>query len=121
MVRTHGAAGRLCIREMEAFTTAEEAWFWYARCQIARDEGVRFTAGLGAVARPCEPDDIVREVRRLHRANMLRSAHLRVLGRFGHRLSPPNPHGDDSTVEAGLWEEALDRLTTPLRHKGIVA
>lgn len=107
--------------DTEPFATAEEAWFWYARCQIARDDGVRFRAGLGEVTRPCEPDDIVREVQRLYRGRVLRRDHLGVLGRFGRRLSPPDPHGGDSRGAASLWDEALDRLTTPLRHKGIVA
>jgi len=75
------------MRDTETFTTTEEAWFWYVQCQIARDDGVRFTAGLGAVARPCEPDDIAREVHRLHRARVLHRAHLEVLGRFGCRLT----------------------------------
>ena len=108
------------LRETESFSTTEEAWFWYVQCQIARDDGVRFTAGLGAVERPCEPDDIIREVHRLHRRQALKRSHMSVLERYGRRLSPPNPHGDDSPIEARLWDEALDRLSTPLRHKGIV-
>ncbi|CAA7627412.1 hypothetical protein [Magnetospirillum sp. SS-4] len=103
------------------FSSAEEAWLWYARCQIARDEGVRYTAGLADIPRPCEPDDIAREVGRLHRGRRLRPGHLRVLGRFGGRLTAPDPQGDATPGEAALWDEAMDRLTTPLRHKGIVA
>ncbi|RAU23822.1 hypothetical protein CU669_01660 [Paramagnetospirillum kuznetsovii] len=108
------------VGDTEPFTTAEEAWLWYARCQIARDDGVRFHLGRGDVARPCEPDDIVREVQRLYRVRVLRRSHLTVLGRFGRQLTPPNPHGGDGQGEAILWDEALDRLTTPLRNKGIV-
>ncbi|MDO8606941.1 MAG: hypothetical protein Q7R40_10425 [Phaeospirillum sp.] len=121
MGRSRAVSQRLCLRDTESFTTAEEAWFWYARCQIARDDGVRFTAGLGAVARPCEPDDIAREVQRLYRARVLLSCHLGVLVRFGRRLAPPDIHDDGTAAEAMLWEESLDRLTTPLRQKGIVA
>ena len=121
MARVKAAVRHLCPRDTEAFATSEEAWFWYVQCQIARDDGVRFIAGQGVVARPCEPDDIVREASRLHRAGALRSAHLAVLRHFGRRLTPPNPHGDDTSADARLWEEALDRLTTPLRRKGIVA
>jgi hypothetical protein len=94
---------------------------WYARCQTARDEGARFRAGQGEVARPCEPDDIAREVGRLYRGRLLRRAHLKVLDVFGRRLTPPDPWAGDSPVEAGLWTEALDRLTTPLKKKGIVS
>jgi hypothetical protein len=108
-------------RAAEAFATSEEAWLWYAQCQIARDDGVRFVAGRGAVERPCEPDDIAREVQRLARGRVLRPRHLAVLGRFGQRMAPPDPWNGDTQAEAGLWHEALDRLATPLRHKGIVA
>ncbi len=93
------------------FSTAEEAWLWYAHCQTARDEGARFTAGLGDVPRPCEPDDIARELRRLQIQRKLRPSHLAAL----HHA------GDGSRHYAKLWDEAMDRLTTPLRLKGIVA
>jgi hypothetical protein len=120
-MRGKGYIGRTVAgRAAEPFATCEEAWLWYVQCQIARDDGVRFTAGLGAVARPCEPDDIVREVQRLARGRVLRRSHLAVLGRFGWRLAPPDPWGDDTPAEASLWREALDRLATPLRRKGIV-
>jgi hypothetical protein len=107
--------------EAEPFANAEEAWFWYAQCQMARNDGARFTAGLGAVSRPCEPDDIMREVSRLYRSRRLRRSHLGVLNRFGQRMAPPDPNQLDSRTDAGLWDEALDRLTTPLKQKGIVA
>lgn len=105
----------------EPFTTAEEAWLWYARCQIARLDGVRFTAGLGDVARPCDPDDIYRAMNGLVKRRILGRGHVSVLGRFGLRLSAPDPWGGDTPGEAALWGEALDRLTTVLRGKGIVA
>lgn len=100
------------------FASSEEAWLWYALCQRARDEGARFTAGKGLVSRPCHPDDIVREVRRLYGRRILRPAHLRVLAGAG---------GDDGTAAGGggaaerLWREALGHLDGPLRAKGIVA
>ena len=111
----------LSVRASESFTTTEEAWFWYIQCQTARDDGVRFTAGLATTDRPCEPDDIIREVQRLYRRQALKRCHVSVLERYGRRMSPPNPHGEDSPIEARLWEEALDRLATPLRQKGIVS
>lgn len=103
------------------FDTAEDAWLWYSQCQIARLQGVRFTAGLGDVARPCDPDDIYRAVDGLYRRRVLGKGHLSVLGRFGLRLAPPDPWAGDSPGEASLWGEALDRLETVLRGKGIVS
>jgi hypothetical protein len=108
-------------RDGQPFASAEEAWLWYAQCQLARLEGVRFVAGAGDVSRPCEPDDIYRAVDRLYRRRVLRRRHLIVLGRCARRLGVPDARGDATPGEAALWDEALDRLTTVLRHKGIVA
>jgi hypothetical protein len=44
-----------------------------------------------------------------------------VLDRHGRRLSPPDARVPEEERDAALWAEALDRLTTPLRRKGIVA
>lgn len=108
-------------RRSQPFATAEEAWLWFSRCQLARLEGVRFTADCGDVARPCDPDDIYRAVDRLHRQRRLSPGHVSVLGRFGCRLAAPDPYAGDTPGEASLWVEALDRLETLLRDKGIVA
>ncbi|EME70396.1 hypothetical protein H261_08738 [Paramagnetospirillum caucaseum] len=105
-------------REGEPFATPEDAWIWYSQCQQARDEGARYHAGLGAVARPCAPDDIVLEVRRLYRRRILSGAHLRALVRFGRQNGAAAGEGD--ATAGRLWREALDRLATPLRAKGIV-
>ena len=105
-------------REGEPFATPEDAWVWYSHCQQARDDGVRLREGMGDVARPCMPDDIAREVHRLYRRRILRSAHLRVLVRFG--CDSGMGAGDDENA-GRLWREALDRLATPLKAKGIVA
>lgn len=105
-------------REGEPFATPEDAWVWYSHCQQARDDGVRLREGMGVVARPCVPDDIAREVRRLYQRRILRSSHLRVLARFGR--DGGTAVGDDENA-GRLWREALDRLATPLKTKGIVA
>ena len=111
----------LSDRDSRPFDNAEDAWLWFSRCQLARIEGVRYSADAGDVARPCDPDDIYRAVACLVRRNMLAQAHVLVLGRFGSRLSPPDPWAGDTPGEASLWGEAMDRLTTILRTKGIVA
>ena len=121
MARTRYITRSLRVEETVPFSNAEEAWLWYAQCQTARDDGVRFTAGLAAIPRPCEPDDIAREARRLYRQRVLQQAHLMVLMRFGRRMNAPSPLDCDQDVQAPLWDEALDRLTTPLRRKGNVA
>lgn len=111
----------LSERAAEPFATAEEAWLWFSRCQLARIEGVRFTADSGEVARPCDPDDIFRVVEALRRQGVLMAGHIQVLGRFGCRLAPPDPWAGDTRSEAELWGQALERMAWPLRRKGIVA
>lgn len=105
----------------EPFLSAEDAWLWFSRCQVARIEGVRPAAGRGAEVRPCEPDDIYRAVMALVRRRVLMRGHLAVLGRFGVKAAPPDPWSGDTPGDAALWAEALDRLATVLRGKGIVA
>lgn len=103
------------------FATAEEAWFWGMQCFAARADGARYRAGQAAIARPCEPDDLLASVEALARGGRLRAAHVRALFGFGRRLAAPDPRRRDEERAARLWDEALDRLSTLWRRKGIVA
>lgn len=111
----------LSERVGQPFDSAEEAWMWFARCQLARVEGVRFTADAGDVVRPCDPDDIYLAVAHLVRLRVLSAEHVSVLGRFGCRLAAPDPWAGDSQADAVRWGQALERLEGELRRKGIVA
>jgi hypothetical protein len=104
-----------------AFGSAEEAWFWFVRCQQVRREGARLTNGQGEFERPCDADDIYRAVMALVRRGILAGTHLAVLGKFGLAGRPPDVRTADEATAARLWNEALDRLTTILRGKGIVS
>lgn len=104
----------------QPFIDAEEAWFWYARCQRSRDELARNNHDGRRETRPCDPDDIYRQVMRLARRGSINRNHLNVLGRYGLEERPPDPRLRDEEREARLWDEALDRLTTPLKTKGII-
>lgn len=103
------------------FASAAEAWFWCAQCLAAREDGARVAAGLGLVPRPCDPEDVLMAAERLVRAGRLRRGHLRVLAVAGRALTPPDPRDRASETAARLWDEALDRLTTVLTARGIVA
>lgn len=120
MVKSQNKKATYDDREGVPFVDPEEAWLWYARCRQARDDGARFVAGLGEVARPCAPDDIAIEVRRLYRRRVLRDSHLRVLLEFGDVGGAAVGHSD-AHGRTRLWREALERLGDPLRAKGIVA
>lgn len=108
-------------RPTQSFDSAEQAWFWFWQCQIARDDGARFVADAGRVARPCDPDDLWRAALGLLRRRRIDRRHLRVLSLFGRRLTPPDPRLAEEAIAARLWDDGLDRLSTPLRAKGIVA
>lgn len=102
------------------FETAEEAWFWFIRAHKARRDGRRFEGGSGMV-RPCEADDIYLAALNLVRARVLSLRHLRTLLDFGTRERSPDTRVGGETLQARLWDEALDRMTTVLRRKGILA
>jgi hypothetical protein len=120
MIRSKYISRPLDTRVSEPFASAEAAWFWYAQCQLSRIEGARSVAAAGT-PRPCEPDDIYRAVDALLRRRRLDRNHVSILGRYGVRLAPPDPGGCDGAGELILWREALDRLATVLKAKGIVA
>jgi len=111
---------RVCDTAVLPFRDAEEAWFWYMRAQRARAEGGRFRGASGGTIRPCDPDDLYRAVMALHRQGLIGAEHLKVLARFGYDDCPPDPRLRDHARAHCLWHEALDRLTTVLKKKGIV-
>lgn len=105
---------------VDPFETAEQAWFWFIRAQKARRDGQRFDGG-GGMVRPCEADDIYLVALNLVRAGVLRVMHLRTLLDFGGRERAPDARVRVESAAARLWDEALDRMTTVLRRKGILA
>jgi hypothetical protein len=107
-------------RFSEPFDTAEEAWFWFVRCQRVRAEGARLQGASGGIARPCDPDDIYRAALDLFRRGRLKASHLRTLAQHGLAERPPDPRCAMEFHAYQLWEEAIDRLTTSLKIKGII-
>ncbi len=106
--------------ETTPFASAEEAWFWFIQAQQARNDGARFSMGLGLFARPCEPLDILRVVERLYRNRRLIMDHLLVLRHYGRRMMPPDPCRVREARAHTLWTEALERIEPVLCRKGIV-
>ncbi len=123
MVRSRFSPPRLACAAGAAvlpFVDAEEAWFWFMRCQRARNEGARFKNAAGGPVRPCDPDDLYRAVMALLRRRLIGRDHLKVLAHFGFREAPPDPRLAEQSGAYRLWCEALDRLTTVLKSKGII-
>lgn len=104
----------------EPFRSADEAWFWTMAALVARREGARIVSGLGAVQRPCEPDDVVKCLDRLYRQRRVDLAHARVMRIWGERGERPDARRPREMSDARLWREAMERLEWPLRVKGIV-
>ncbi len=105
----------------QPFDSAAQAWLWTMAALIARREGARYTANKGVVARPCDPDDVVKCLDGLYRQGRINLAHARVLRLWGERQMPPSPAVAAEGHDHKLWVEALERLAWPLRVKGIVA
>jgi hypothetical protein len=112
-------ASRPCL-PVVPFGSAEEAWFWFVRCQRLRRAGARPLKDDATIQRPCDPDDIYRAAERLFRIGRIGVEHLRVLVRFGLRESPPDSRRFDEERAARFWSDGLDRLATLLKAKGIV-
>ena len=102
------------------FGSAEEAWFWYVRCQKARADGARFIKSANQTVRPCDPDDVYRVVRGLARRQTLTQGHLKVLNTFGNFERPPDPRCQEERLSFRLWGEAIDRIATVLKAKEII-
>jgi hypothetical protein len=107
-------------RPVQPFASAEEAWLWTMAALAARRDGARYTAGKGAVARPCDPDDVVKCLDGLYRQRRIDLAHARVMRQWGERQLPPNAAVFAERLDHRLWAEAMERLSWPLRQKGIV-
>jgi hypothetical protein len=116
VMRLQADPGRLA----QPFASAEEAWLWTMAALTARRDGARYTAGKGAVVRPCDPDDVVRCLDGLYRQRRIDLAHARVMRQWGERQIPPCSSIATERHDHRLWEEAMERLSWPLRVKGIV-
>jgi len=106
--------------DAEPFIDAEEAWFWFVRCEKARRDGARFREGLARALRPCDPDDIYRALLALYRARRLQRWHINVLNRYGFEERAPDPRCREEEKSARYWAEAIDALTTVLKGKGLI-
>jgi hypothetical protein len=104
----------------EPFESAEQAWFWFVRTLIAKEDGARFVAGMSGVARPCEPVDMWRVIDRLTRARLLSPIELRVLRDYGCRGLPPDPLAMSEVDDDVLWRRGIEALEGELTRKGIV-
>jgi hypothetical protein len=102
--------------EAQPFSDAESAWFWCVQTSEAIHSGARLEPGRATTPRPCEAVDIQKVVLRLADEKILNEGHVKALVTYGPRQIRPN-----NKIPAMLWQQAMDRLTPVLQHKGIVA
>lgn len=106
--------------EYTAFNSAEEVWFWFIQATQAKDAGARVRANEGLYKRPCEPNDIMKILERLHRHRRLTMHHFRILRHYGLRMVPPDMTRAREVLASCLWDEAMGILTDVFVAKGIV-
>lgn len=100
------------------FSCAEEAWFWY--CKYEKRTPYKTKNSNKVVVRPCLLDDIYLSVEKLYWAKKISNRHVKTLIKYGRMLCPPDARIKDEEMEALWWDDAMDKLETVLRKKGIV-
>lgn len=86
----------------------------------ARKDGANIRANNGNIIRPCDPDDILKILNRLHRHRQLDMNHFRVLRHYGERMLAPDRERNTEFEAYCLWTEAMEILGEVLVSKGIV-
>ncbi len=102
------------------FHSAEEAWFWYVRCQKLRWEGANIERASGGMQRPCEPDDMFRWLCDCYNARRVGARHLEVLGTYGIYERPPNPHHRSEILDDLFWRVGMAEFEDYLKTRGVV-
>ena len=108
-------------KPIEKFATAEEAWFWFIRCERAREEGARRAPkGNAITVPPCEPADIIRTLQRMYDTDILLPTHAYILGFYGEQERPPDPNIHEEVLDWVLWIDAFDYIEAAFREKGFI-
>lgn len=104
----------------QPFESAQDLWFWFIAAQQARNEGARYVSGMGTIARPCEPVDILKILDTLYRKRQLVRDHLLVMRYYGRRHLAPDPNRAKEKRAHRIWIEAFERLEPILEQKGLI-
>lgn len=108
------------LEDYEPFENAEEVWFWYCACQLARGDGLRAKCDYHGHLRICEISDIEKIIKKMHRESSVSNRHLRVMYRWGALFTPPYYDRRAKHSEVSLWEEGIKIFEIYLRQKGII-
>ncbi len=110
----------LSERPITPFASAEQAWFWFVRCQTARIWCARGVADAGGVVRPCDPDDVYNAVMRLKQGGALTDRHLQVIEYYGLVERLPDPRDLREQPKHDLWCATMAALEPELIARDIV-
>lgn len=111
------------LRSEEAvclFHSAEELWFWFIHANEARQEGALCRQGISEKPRPCEPNDIMQILNRVHRNRQLMIDHFRILSHYGNRGYAPDGRRPRESKAHTLWREAFRVLGPIFENKGFM-
>jgi len=100
------------------FESAEEAWFWFCKYDVRN--GYKPKTSDYKIIRPCFLDDIYIVVSKLYLSRKIKERHLKTLIKYGRMQIAPDGRIVDEQDEALWWEDAMDKMETLLRAKGIV-
>ena len=106
--------------DFEPFENAEEDWFWFCGCIMARDGGLRSCNDFKGKIRNCEVADIYRIIKKMKLNHQITNRHLRVMVKWGQLECSPYYHYRAKRSEIRLWDEGLHALEGWLLSKGII-
>lgn len=104
----------------EPFDNAEQVWFWFCGCLLARSDGMRSCNDYKGKIRNCEVTDIYRIIKKMKLNHQITNRHLRTMIKWGNLECPPYYHYRAKRSEIKLWEEGISVLETWLLSKGII-
>ncbi len=108
------------IEEYEPFDNAEQVWFWFCGCMLARDNGLRSCNDYKGKQRNCEVADIYRIIKKMKLNHHITNRHLRVMVKWGQLECPPYYNYRAKRSEIRLWDEGIHVFEYYLLSKGII-
>lgn len=108
------------IDECEPFDNAEQVWFWFCGCLLARGDGLRSSKDYVNKIRNCEICDIYRIVKRMKFLHQISNRHLRVMTKWGCLNFPPYYDSRAKRSEIRLWDDGIRCFEKHLKEKGII-
>lgn len=107
-------------KEVEDFNNAEEVWFWFCHCIMARGDGLRSKSDYPGIPRNCEVGDIHAILKRMKSHHQITNRHLRILSKWGMLNIAPYYDKRAKSSEIRLWEYSIRVLDYYLKIKGII-